>query len=256
MIRSFPPPLRYNVNALREIPMSERFERTERLIGESALKRLEGAHVAVFGLGGVGGHCLESLVRMGIGELSIIDGDEVALSNLNRQIIATQDSIGLPKVDVFEKRAKSINSEAIIHKINHFYLPDDPGDIDFSKFDYVVDAIDTVAAKLDIIEKCQKLGVPIISALGCGNRLDPTKVRIGDLYETNTDPLARIMRHECRKRGIESLKVVYSTEPAIDGTKVEEGCAFKKRTPGSTPFVPAIAGIYLAYEVVNDLLIR
>ena len=231
--------------------------------------------MAVFGVGGVGGHALEALVRSGIGEIDIIDGDVVAESNLNRQIIATRDVLGLPKVDVAELRAKSINPDIIIHKHNIFYLPEKKDEfyLEFEQFDYIVDAIDTVAAKLDIIEEANRRGIPIISAMGCGNRFDPSKLVVTDIFKTFNDPLAKVMRKQLKERGIKKLKVVASTEvpttpapmttvvAAIDITQGEisaehgtESFLGKKNPPGSTAFVPGAAGLLMSSVVIRELI--
>jgi len=230
--------------------MREELSRLEKLIGTAALEKLASSRVAVFGVGGVGGHAFEALVRSGVGEIDIIDGDVVAVSNLNRQIIATALTVGKPKVDVAEERAKSINPDVIIHKHPIFYLPDKKEEfgLEFDKYDYIVDAIDTVAAKLDIIKEANARGIPIISAMGCGNRLDPSKLIVTDIFKTFNDPLAKVMRKQLKERGIKKLKVVASTEVPIT-PKDEES-----RTPGSTAFVPGTAGLLMASIVVRELI--
>ena len=253
--------------------MSEALSRIERLIGNAALEKLASSRVAVFGVGGVGGHAFEALVRSGVGEIDIIDGDVVAESNLNRQIIATGDVIGMPKVDVAEARAKTINPNIIIHKHNIFYLPEkkEEFNLEFHKYDYIVDAIDTVAAKLDIIEEANRRGIPIISAMGCGNRFDPSKLIVTDIFKTFNDPLAKVMRKQLKERGIKKLKVVASTEvptsPApVQAAEVEDGVRAeaavsnaddtfvgKKNPPGSTAFVPGAAGLLMASVVVREI---
>ncbi|MCR4752585.1 MAG: tRNA threonylcarbamoyladenosine dehydratase [Eubacterium sp.] len=236
--------------------MQEALSRTEMLIGSKALEKLAASRVAVFGVGGVGGYVVEALARSGIGALDLIDRDTVSLSNLNRQIIATRDTLGAYKVDAAEERVLSINPDVKVHKHCCFYLPENHGDIRFEDYDYVVDAVDTVTAKLDIITEAQKLGIPVISAMGCGNRLDPSLLQVTDIYKTEQDPLARVMRRECRKRGVKRLKVVYSTEPAIKPlTKVDaSGDAGRKDTPGSAVFVPAAAGLLIASAVCRDII--
>lgn len=246
------------------------------LIGSDAIERLKSSRVAVFGLGGVGGHVVEALARSGIGTLDIVDGDVVDESNINRQIIATTETVGMAKVDAFEERIRLINPDAVVNKHHLFYLPSkdsscdsnretastEGSDFDFTCYDYVVDAIDTVAAKLDIIEKCTVSGTPIISAMGCGNRLDPTKLVVTDINKTEMDPLAKVMRKELRNRGIKRLKVVYSTEQPIkydeEDEKIKqilsEESAKKRHIPGSTAFVPGAAGLIIASEVVRDLI--
>lgn len=236
------------------------FTRTEMLLGPKALETLSRKRVAVFGIGGVGGNAVEALCRCGIGEIDLIDDDVVALSNINRQIIATLDGVGKPKVDVAEERIRSLNPDIKVHKHRCFYLPEDHGDVDFSSFDYIIDAIDTVSAKLDIIQEAKGRGIPIISALGCGNRVDPTKLKVCDISKTEGDPLAKIMRRELRKRGIRGLKVVYSAEPPLKPLEsipldkpADPSKPQRRSAPGSTPFVPPVAGIILAYQVVMDL---
>ncbi len=221
----------------------KRFSRTELLLGSSGLSNLAKSRVAVFGLGGVGGYVVEALARSGIGALDLIDSDRISESNLNRQIIALEDTVGLDKADAFKDRVGKINPgcAVTVHKV--FVLPDTIGQFDFSDYDYVVDAIDTITGKLSIIEAAKNAGVPVISAMGAGNKLDPTAFQVADLYETSVCPLAKVMRRECRKRGIESLKVVYSKEePASDD-----------RPPGSVAFVPSVMGLIMAGEVIRDL---
>ena len=195
--------------------MQEQFARTGLLIGEEGVERLQKAKVAVFGIGGVGGYVVEALARSGVGAFVLIDNDEVALSNLNRQIIATRDTVGRPKVDVMRERILSINPEAQVETRQCFYLPENADEFDFSGYSYVVDAVDTVTAKIDIILRAQEAGVPVISAMGAGNKLDPTKFEVTDIYKTTMCPLAKVMRRELKKRGIPGLKVVYSTEEAL-----------------------------------------
>ena len=229
-----------------------RFSRTEMLLGEAAMERLSKAHVAVFGVGGVGGYVVEALARSGIGALTLVDHDTVALSNLNRQIIATGETLGQKKVLAAAVRVGSINPDCRVTVRDEFFLPENAGSFNFSAFDYVVDAVDTVSAKLAIIQASKAAGVPVISAMGAGNKLDPTLFRVSDIFETSVCPLARVMRRLCREHGIDRLKVVWSPEeprtPVSAGT--EEG---RKKTPGSVAFVPAVAGLILAGEVVKDL---
>ena len=225
--------------------MSERFSRTELLIGAESLKRLKNARVAVFGIGGVGGYVVEALARSGVGTLDLIDADVVSLSNINRQIIAAENTIGRSKVDVAKERVLGINQEinVYIHKV--FYLPETAGQFDFTLYDYVVDAIDTVTGKIGLVMQAKKAGVPIISCMGTGNKLDASAFRVADIYDTSVCPLARVMRRELKKRGVQELKVVYSQEePKIKGHQV----------PGSIAFVPPAAGLILAGEVVAELL--
>lgn len=229
--------------------MEHEFSRTEMLIGTDALKKLKSARVAVFGVGGVGGYAVEALARSGIGALDLIDNDTVNITNINRQIIATHDTIGKPKTEVAAKRAISINPEITIKMHNVFYLPQNADMFDFSQYDYIIDAVDTVSAKVDIIVKATKSGVPVISSMGAGNKLDPTAFEVSDIYDTSVCPLARVMRRELKQRGIEKLKVVYSKEPAIKpiGNSNE-------RLPGSIAFVPSVAGLIIASEVIKDLI--
>lgn len=232
------------------------------------MERLYHARVAVFGIGGVGGYTVEALARSGIGTLDLIDDDRVCLTNLNRQILATRKTVGQYKVDVAEQRIREINPNAVVHTYKTFYAPQTAEQFDFSQFDYVVDAIDTVTAKLKLVEQAPKAGVPIISCMGAGNKVDPTAFEVADIYKTSVCPLARIMRRELRKRGIQKLKVVYSKEPAI--TPIEDmsiscrthcicppgtarKCTQRRQVPGSNAFVPAAAGLVLAGEVVKDL---
>lgn len=243
--------------------MDEAFSRTAIQLGEDGVSRLARARVAIFGIGGVGGYALEALARSGIGTLDIIDDDCVSISNVNRQIIATRDTVGRYKVDVAAERIAAINPSAVIHKHRTFFLPQTAGDFDFSAFDYVIDAVDTVSAKLALAQAAAAVGTPLISCMGAGNKLDATAFRVADISETSVCPLARIMRKELKKRGIYHLKVVYSTEPPLaclspgeapqppSDTRPAQGRA--KPTPGSNPFVPAVAGLILAGEVIRDL---
>lgn len=225
--------------------MTDQFDRTRLLIGEEGLAKLKKARVAVFGVGGVGGFTVEALVRSGIGAFDLIDNDTVALSNLNRQIIATRDTIGKLKVEVMRDRILSINPQAEIRMYPCFYLPENAAEFDFSQYSYVVDAVDTVTAKIDIIMQAQAAGVPVISSMGAGNKMDPTRFEVTDIYKTTVCPLARVMRRELKKRGVKQLKVVYSTEKAIKtGADVL----------GSIAFVPSVAGLIVAGEVIRDLI--
>ncbi|MBR4765884.1 MAG: tRNA threonylcarbamoyladenosine dehydratase [Clostridia bacterium] len=235
--------------------MMSRFERTQMLFGEAAMRKLESSRVAVFGAGGVGGYVIEALARSGIGALDIIDHDTVSESNTNRQILATDSSVGQYKADVAKQRVAAINPGCKVNAIKLFYLPDTQNEIDFTQFDYIVDAIDTVTGKLLIIQNAKKEGVPVISAMGTGNKLDPSKLRVADIYETSVCPLARIMRNELRKRNIDSLKVVYSEEKAMKPVEPVENtdASTRRDTPGSTAFVPSAAGLLIASEVVRNL---
>lgn len=230
--------------------MDERFSRTALVLGEAAVEKLKNAKVALFGIGGVGGYCLEALARTGIGAFLLVDGDDVSLSNLNRQIIATMDNIGKPKVEVGKERVLSINPEAEVETCKMFFLPEEADRIDFSKFDYIIDAVDTVAAKIAIIKKAKEAKVPVISCMGAGNKMDPTAFRVADISKTNVCPLAKVMRHELKTRGIENVKVVFSTEPAL---KPEGEGTEKRKTIGSLAPVVAAAGMLMANEVIKEL---
>ena len=236
---------------MKRIFMENQFLRTELIYGEEAMKKLASCRVAVFGIGGVGGYTVEALVRSGIGALDLIDHDRVSLTNLNRQIIATHRTIGRYKVDVAAERAAEISPDCIVRTYKTFYLPETEDRFDFREYDYVVDAIDTVTGKLAIIENAKKAGVPVISSMGAGNKVLPSAFEVADLYETSVCPLARIMRRECKKRGIRDLKVVYSKEKAIRPRRILSG---KRAVPGSTAFVPSVAGLIIAGEVINDLV--
>lgn len=242
--------------------MNEAFSRTAIQLGESAVQRLSTARVAVFGIGGVGGYTVEALARSGIGTLDLIDDDVVAVSNINRQIVATHDTVGEYKVDAAARRIASINPDSVVHTHKTFYLPQTADEFDLSVYDYIVDAIDTVAAKIALVQAAQAADVPIISCMGAGNKLDATAFQVADISKTTVCPLARVMRKELGKRGIKHLKVVYSTELPLDGIlpdKPSEESATRpaqgrvKPTPGSNAFVPAVAGLILAGEVIRDL---
>ncbi|MBR4445428.1 MAG: tRNA threonylcarbamoyladenosine dehydratase [Solobacterium sp.] len=235
--------------------MNERTMRLEALLGADALEKLRNSRVAVFGIGGVGASAVEALARSGVGHLDLVDSDKVVLTNLNRQLIALQDTLGMYKVDAAKQRVLSINPDCIVHTYPCFYLPSEKEHFPFEEWDYIVDAIDTVTAKLDLISEAQARGIPIISSMGTGNRIDPSLLRVKDIYETKGDPLARIMRHECRKRNIPSLTVVCSEEEPLplqfDLIELEGG---KRRSiPASSPFVPPAAGFLIASRVIMDL---
>lgn len=239
--------------------MSERFSRTELLLGPENLKKLASARVALFGLGGVGGYAAEALARSGIGSFVLVDHDTVTESNINRQILAMDSTIGRFKADVMRERILGINPDAQVEVRKEFFLPGNADEFDFSQYSYVIDAVDTVTAKLEIISRAKKFGVPVISIMGTGNKLDPTRIKTADLYETEICPLARVMRRECRKRGIENLKVVYSDEEPIkprrpEGSEPSEPVKRQKDVPGSSAFVPPAAGLAAAREVVRDLI--
>ena len=235
--------------------MREQFIRTEMLLGAEALARLQRARVALFGLGGVGGYALEALARSGIGQLDLIDNDTVSVSNLNRQILATHSTVGMPKVEAGKRRVLDINPDCVVRTYPLFYTPDTAGTFDFSQYDYVVDAIDTVTGKLALVQQAHDVGVPIISCMGTGNKLDASQFEVADISKTSMCPLARVMRRELGKRGIRHLKVVYSKEEALTPTGWEEEAAAlgKRQIPGSVAFVPGAAGLILAGEVVRDL---
>ncbi len=234
--------------------MNNKFIRTAALLGEDAMEKLKNARVAVFGVGGVGSYTLEALVRSGVGNIDVYDNDTVAESNINRQIIATSCNIGDKKVDAAAERARQINPDININVYDIFYLPETADSVDLSKYDYIVDAVDTVAAKLEIIVRSKQLGVPVISVMGTGNKLDPTKLKVDDIYKTQGCPLARVMRSELRKRGVEALKVVWSGETPIKPNELAETKADGRKSPGSAVFVPATAGLIAASEVVKDIV--
>ncbi len=228
------------------------FQRARALYSEEQFKRINNAKVIVFGVGGVGGYVIEALVRNGISNITIVDFDKVEESNINRQIIATTKTIGRKKVDVMKERILDINPDAIVTAIDKFYLPENSNEFDLKKYDYVIDAIDTMSAKKELIRNAKLVGSPIISALGAGNKIDPTKLEVTDIYKTSVDPLAKILRHELKEMGIKDLKVVYSKETPI---KVNEEFDKKRRASvGSTSFVPSSMGLIIASEVIKDLI--
>ena len=248
--------------------MLNQFSRTQLLLGQTAIERLQRSRVAVFGIGGVGGYVCEALVRSGVGAFDLIDDDRVCLTNLNRQIIATRKTVGQYKADVMEARIHDINPNAQVTVHKTFFLPENAQDFPFDQYDYIVDAVDTVSAKIALVMEAKARNIPIISSMGAGNKLDATAFRVADIYETKVCPLARIMRRELRKRGVERLKVVYSQEPPIrpiedmsiscrahcicpPGTKHK--CTDRRDIPGSTAFVPSVAGLIIAGEVIRDL---
>lgn len=232
--------------------MINQFSRTELLIGKEGLEKLSKSRVAVFGIGGVGGYVVEALVRSGIGAIDLIDNDTVALTNLNRQIIATHKTIGKYKVDAAEERALDINPDVKITKFKTFYTPETAAEINFSKYDYVVDAIDTVVGKLQIIERAKELNIPVISSMGAGNKMHPELFEVADISKTSVCPLAKVIRQELKKRGIKGVKVVYSKEIPIKPQESEEISV--KQIPGSNAFVPSAAGLIIAGEVIRDLI--
>lgn len=224
------------------------------IFGETAMKKLAASRVAVFGIGGVGGHVVEALARSGIGALDLIDNDRVAPSNLNRQIVATQSTIGQFKTEAAEKRIHDISPDCKVRTFNTFFMPDTADEFDFTQYDYVVDAIDTVTGKIEIIMRAKAAGVPVISSMGAGNKVDPTAFEVADIYKTSVCPLARVMRREMKKRGVKALKVVYSKEEAL--TPIAGMCTdggSRRSTPGSNAFVPSVAGLIIAGEVIKDL---
>lgn len=232
----------------------EEFKRSALLLGDAALERLARAHVAVFGLGGVGGHAAETIARAGVGRLTLIDSDTVALSNINRQLAATHATLGRYKADVMAERVRDINPAAEVTALRVFYTPENAGEYPLSGYDCILDAIDTVSAKLELIERAYRLGIPVVSAMGCGNRLDATKFAVMDIYETQNDPLARVMRRELRRRGVPGLRVVCGTAPALTPRAGGERKGTAGRpAPGSVSWVPGVAGMLLAGEAVRLL---
>lgn len=227
----------------------ERFSRSEMLFGPKGMERLRHARVAVFGVGGVGGYAVEALARSGIGTLDIIDNDKVSESNINRQIIALEKTVGQYKVDAARERILDINPETEVNARKLFFMQDTAGEIDFSLYDYVIDAIDTVTGKIEIIVRAKEAGVPVISSMGAGNKLDASLFQVADIYETSVCPLARVMRRELKKRGVKELKVVYSKEKPLSLKKESA-----EKAPGSVAFVPSVAGLIMAGEVVKDLI--
>lgn len=249
--------------------MLNQFSRTELLVGADGMERLKNARVAVFGIGGVGGYTVEALARSGVGTLDLIDDDKVCLTNINRQIIATRSTVGKYKVDVARDRVLDINPDAQVNTYKTFYMPDTAEQFDFSQYDYVVDAIDTVTGKIELIMQADKTKTPIISSMGAGNKMDPTAFRVADIYKTNVCPLAKVMRRELKKRGIRKLKVVYSEEKPM--TPVDDmaiscktncicppgtvrKCTQRRQVPGSNAFVPSVVGLIIAGEVIKDIL--
>lgn len=235
--------------------MTESWKRTAMLLGEDAVQKLQNARVAVFGLGGVGGYAVEALARSGIGALDLIDNDSIGLSNLNRQILATHTTLGLPKTEAAKARVLDINPHCAVTTYEVFYTPETAGQFDFTKYDYIVDAIDTVTGKLCLAERAAAANVPIISSMGTGNKLDPSAFQVADISKTSMCPLARVMRRELGRRGIKHMKVVYSQEEAMEpkGWEEEARELGKRQIPGSVSFVPGAAGLLLAGEVIRDL---
>ncbi len=249
--------------------MLNQFSRTQLLLGADGMEKLAAARVAVFGIGGVGGYTVEALARSGVRTFDLIDDDRVCLTNLNRQLLATRETVGKYKVDVAEERILAINPDATVYKYKTFYTPDTAGQFNFSEYDYVVDAIDTVTGKIALVLQAQAAKVPIISCMGAGNKMDPTAFEVTDLYKTSVCPLARVMRRELKRRGVEELKVVYSKEPPmtpLDDMAIScrthcicppgtaRKCTQRRQVPGSNAFVPSVAGLIIAGEVVKDLI--
>ncbi|SES94276.1 tRNA A37 threonylcarbamoyladenosine dehydratase [Pseudobutyrivibrio sp. C4] len=236
--------------------MLNQFSRTELLLGKEAMEGLENKRVAIFGIGGVGGYVCEALVRSGVGHFDLVDNDTVSLTNINRQIIATHSTVGRQKVEVMKERMLDINPNADISIHQCFFLPENAHEFPFETYDYVVDAVDTVTAKIEIIMRCKELGVPVISAMGAGNKLDPSRFRVADIYKTTMCPLAKVMRKEMKKRGIKDLKVVFSDEMPVSPIETQDMEPLnpgKRATPGSIAFAPSAAGLVLASEVLKDL---
>lgn len=235
--------------------MSDQFSRTELLLGKAALEKLHSSKVAVFGIGGVGGYAVEALARSGVGSISLIDNDTVSISNINRQIIADHSTVGMFKTDAAEERILRIYPDCKVTKHRIFYTPETAETFDISEYDYVIDAIDTVSGKIELAVRASELGVPIISSMGAGNKLDPTALEVADIYETSVCPLARVMRYELRKRNIPKLKVVYSKEKPVrqDPDRCGDDGSRRKAVPASIAFVPSVAGLIIAGEVIKDL---
>lgn len=248
--------------------MLNQFSRTELLLGKEAMQKLEQARVAVFGVGGVGGFAVEALVRSGVGAIDLIDDDKICLTNLNRQIIATRKTVGKYKADVMKERILEINPNAVVNVHKCFFLPENKDEFDFTQYSYVIDAVDTVTAKIQLVLEAQNVGIPIISSMGAGNKLDPTGFQVADIYETSVCPLAKVMRRELKKRNIDHLKVVYSKEKPIRPIEdmsiscrthcicppgAKHKCTERRDIPGSTAFVPSVVGLIIAGEVIKDL---
>lgn len=249
--------------------MLNQFSRTELLFGKDAMEKLEQSRVAVFGIGGVGGYTVEALARSGVGTIDIIDDDKVCLTNINRQIIATRKTVGQYKVDVMKERILEINPKAVVYTHQCFFLPENVDNFEFDQYDYIIDAVDTVTAKIELVMQAKKFNVPIISAMGAGNKLDPTRFEVTDIYDTSICPLAKVMRRELRKREIDKLKVVYSKEEPIKPLEdmsisckqncicppgAERKCTQRRAIPGSNAFVPPVVGLIIAGEVIKDIV--
>jgi len=249
--------------------MLNQFSRTQLLLGEEAMSKLKNSRVAIFGIGGVGGYVCEALVRSGVGYFDLIDDDKVCLTNINRQIIATRKTVGKYKVEVMKDRILEINPDATVNIHQCFFLPENADEFPFEEYDYVIDAVDTVTAKIELVMKCQEKGVPIISSMGAGNKLDASAFRVADIYKTKMCPLAKVMRHELKKRGVKKLKVVYSEEKPIRPLEdmsiscrtncicppgAQHVCTERRDIPGSVAFVPSVVGLIIAGEVVKDIV--
>lgn len=230
----------------------DRFIRTRMLLGDTAAERFKNAHIAVFGVGGVGSYAAEAVARCGVGKLTLIDNDVVSVSNINRQLIALDSTVGMPKAEVMKQRIADINPQAKVYAVQKFYLPANRDEFDFSDFDYIIDAVDTISAKIDIIERAYKMNIPCISSMGAGNKLHPEMFELADIYDTSVCPLARVMRRELKKRGVERLCVVYSKEKAL-APLFEPQEDSKKAAPASISFVPSAAGLIIAGKVIRDL---
>ena len=252
-----------------QVSMQDQYSRTQLLLGKEAMEKLHNSRVAVFGIGGVGGYTVEALARSGVGALDLIDDDKVCLTNINRQIYATRKTVGRYKIEVAEERIHQINPDCQVRTHQTFYMPEIADQFDFSAYDYIVDAIDTVTAKIDLIVQANRYQVPIMSAMGAGNKMDPTAFEVDDIYNTSVCPLARVMRYELRKRGIPKLKVVYSKEKPVESKEdmaascrshcicppgTARKCTQRRAIPGSNAFVPSVAGLIIAGEVVKDLI--
>ena len=232
----------------------ERFKRTEALIGSDAVEKLHDSRVAIFGIGGVGGYVTEALARSGVGHFLLVDSDNVDITNINRQIIALSSTVGKSKVSVMKDRIMDINNDAEVEVRECFYLPENADEFDFSKYDYIVDAVDTVTAKINIITKAKECNVDVISAMGAGNKLDPTAFKVADISKTKVCPLAKVMRYELKKRGIKDVKVVYSEEEPITSGIEADGESKRRSTPASIAFTPSVMGLIMASEVIKDLI--
>lgn len=249
--------------------MLTQFSRTELIFGKEAMDKIAHSRVAIFGVGGVGGYAVEALVRSGIGMVDIIDDDKICLTNINRQIYATRKTVGQYKVDAAEERIKEITPDTVVNKYKTFYMPDTSQQFDFSKYDYVIDAIDTVTGKMELVKRANEVGTPIISSMGAGNKVDPTAFNIADIYETSICPLTKVMRKLCRQNDIKALKVVYSQETPLEPVRDMEinchahcicppgtarKCTQRRQVPGSNAFVPSVVGLIIAGEVIKDLI--